>query len=98
MKTLERRARSLLHYATAMLFVLTPVLSGTATGGPQTWVPLRLGALMAGVTFAAKNRFGSARSVRSSTRQNLELAGRPSSSFRPGSSASPISPGGHTSL
>jgi hypothetical protein len=75
MKTLERRARSLLHYATAMLFVLTPVLSGTPTAGPQTWVPLSLGVLMAGVTFAAKDRVGSARIVRGSTRQNVELAG-----------------------
>jgi hypothetical protein len=75
MKTLERRACSLLHYATAVLFAFTPVLSGTAAGGPQTWVPLGLGALMAGVTFVARDRIGPARSVCGSTRQNVELAG-----------------------
>jgi hypothetical protein len=71
----ERRACSALHYAAALLFLLTPVLSGTATHGPQTWVPLGLGALMAGVTFAARERIGSARLVGGSTRQNFELAG-----------------------
>ena len=69
------RVCSLLHYGSVVLFLLTPVLSGGATDGPQTWIPVGLGVLMAGVTFAAKDRIGPARLVDGSTRQNVEMAG-----------------------
>jgi hypothetical protein len=69
----DTRACSLLHYAAAALFLLTPLLAWPVEGGAEVWLPVLLGVSLIAVTFLAEDRIGPMRLVRGSVRHSLEL-------------------------
>jgi hypothetical protein len=58
MPVLTTRIHGLLDYAVGLLLIVAPYVLGFATGGPQQWVPMALGAGAIAYSLLTRYEFG----------------------------------------